>query len=71
MITSEILGSDRDNSVLIREYFQDVIYKGETASRSQEGECHVSQQINDEWTWTGVRKREVLTAYKAHFVRSD
>ena len=71
MIRSEILGSDRDNSVLIREFFQDVIYKAEAASRSQEGECHVSQQINDKWTWTGLRKREVLTAYKARFVRCD
>lgn len=71
MIRSEILSSDRDNSILIRGYFQNVIFKAETDSRNQEGECHVSQQIIDEWTWTGLRKREVLTAYKAHFVHCD
>lgn len=56
MTTSETLDSDRDYSVHIREYFQVVIYKAVTDSRNQEGECHVSQEISDEWTWTGVRK---------------
>lgn len=40
-------------------------------SRNQEGECHVSREISDEWAWTGVRKWEVLTAYKAHSVHYD
>jgi len=70
MMTNKILGSDRGNSVLIRECFQDVICKAETASRNWEGERHVSELRNGKWTWMGLRKKEVLTAYKAHFVRS-
>lgn len=70
MITDHI-GSATDNTVFVRDYFWDVICKTETASRNQEGECPVSQQINDKWIFTGLRKWKVFTAYKARFVHCD
>lgn len=65
------IGSATDNAVFAREHFRDVIWKTETASRNQEGECHVSQLINNKWILTGLRKWRVFTAYKAHFVHCD
>lgn len=70
-IITDHIGSTTDNAVFARGHFWDVICKTETASRNQEGECHVSQQINDKWILTGLRKWRVFTAYKAHLIHCD